>query len=329
VIKDDEDRHRHILENMLYLSEINPYLCYCALKQGFINVIEGDYLKYKTKMKFDAILGNPPYTVGKNKTIWHLFVEKSFELCGDNGYVSLVHPNGWRNIGGRFSKTQNLIKSKKVLYLSMNNIIEGRRIFNVDTPFDWYVINNTENNNNSLTKIKFQDGLVDEIRLNEFDFIPNFQLDEIKNLIAKENEEKVCVLHSESLYEIRQNHMSAIQSNEYYLPCVYSVLKNGSPTLKYSREDRGYFGIPKIILGNGANPTSFIDYNGDYGMTQFAFAIVDDVDNLEKIKKALNSDKFAKITEATKYVATAGNPLVYPKILKAFRKDFWKDFIDE
>ena len=123
--------------------------------------------------------------------------------------------------------------------------------------------------------------------------------------------------------------MSSNQNEEFHLPCVYSVLKNGTPTLKYSREDRGYFGTPKVIFGNGANPTSFIDYDGNYGMTQFAFAIADSPENLERIEKSLKSDKFARITEATKYVATAGNPLVYPKILKTFRKNFWEEFIDD
>jgi hypothetical protein len=297
-------------------------------RRGFLNVRHKDFLNEIIKMNFDAIVGNPPYTIGKNKTIWNLFVEKSFELCKEDGYVALIHPNGWRNIGGRFGKIQNLIKSKEVQYLSMNNIVEGRKTFNVDTPFDWYVIKNKDNDN-FTTKVKFQDGTFDEIQLDDFEFIPNFKLDEIRSLIAGEGEEKVCVLHSESLYEIRQSHMSATQNEEFHLPCVYSVLKNGTPTLKYSREDRGYFGIPKVIFGNGANPTSFIDYDGNYGMTQFAFAIADSPENLERIEKSLKSDKFARITEATKYVATAGNPLVYPKILKTFRKNFWKEFIDD
>jgi hypothetical protein len=64
-------------------------------------------------------------------------------------------------------------------------------------------------------------------------------------------------------------------------------------------------------------------------MTQFAYGIVDTVENLVKIKKVITSKDFQKVNLATKYVATAGNPLVYPKILKTFRKNFWKEFIDE
>jgi type I restriction-modification system DNA methylase subunit len=91
---------------------------------GFKNVFHKDFLNEEFNMKFDVIVGNPPYTIGKNKTIWNLFVEKSFELCKEEGYVSLIHPNGWRNIGGRFGKIQNLIKNKEVQYLSMNSIVE-------------------------------------------------------------------------------------------------------------------------------------------------------------------------------------------------------------
>jgi len=298
-------------------------------RRGFINVQCKDFLNEEIKMKFDVILGNPPYTVGKNKTIWNLFVEKSFNLVKKDGYVSLIHPNGWRNINGRFNKVQNILKNKEVIYISMNDISEGRKIFNVDTPFDWYVIKNCENDEDYDSVLKFQDGVTEKVKIKNLKFIPNHHLDMIKTLVAGDNEEKVTILHSESLYEIRQSHISNNQTQEFNLPCVYSVLKSGVPTLKFSKIDVGHFGIPKIILGNGANPTCFIDYNGEFAMTQFAFAIVDTIENLEKIKEVLNTEKFKKITQATKYVATSGNPLVYPKIIKTFKKDFWRHFIDE
>jgi hypothetical protein len=47
-------------------------------------------------MKFDVIVGNPPYQNGNEKggarSLWRRFVSKSFELCKDNGYVSLITP---------------------------------------------------------------------------------------------------------------------------------------------------------------------------------------------------------------------------------------------
>ena len=90
-IKDVKARKKHILENMLYMSELNKknvLIC----KQIFdinneykLNIYEGDSLKvdyYKEfKIKqFNIIMGNPPYqddsgNKGKGHTLWTRFVE--------------------------------------------------------------------------------------------------------------------------------------------------------------------------------------------------------------------------------------------------------------
>ena len=47
-------------------------------------------------IKFDLVVGNPPYQNGNEKggarSLWRKFVSKSFELCKDGGHVSLVTP---------------------------------------------------------------------------------------------------------------------------------------------------------------------------------------------------------------------------------------------
>ena len=69
---------------------------------------------------------------------------------------------------------------------------------------------------------------------------------------------------------------------------------------------------------------SFVDVNGDYAMNQFQFSIVDEVDNLHKIKTAFDSNKFRKLME---YCAVS-NMAINHKVIATFRKDFWKEFID-
>jgi len=58
-------------------------------------------------------------------------------------------------------------------------------------------------------------------------------------------------------------------------------------------------------------------------MNEFNCGVVDDIGNLENIKKALQSDKFKAIMNACKFTTQAYNY----KIIGLFRKDFWKEFI--
>jgi hypothetical protein len=306
-------------------------------KQGY-NVFYQDKVDfYKIsnelkKMKFDVILGNPPYQekVGPKKTesLWNKFFHISIDRLEEGGYLSLIHPNGWRNIEGKYKNVQEKIKSKNLQFLSINNVEDGQKLFNATTPFDWYVLKNVEYE--GITTIKFQDGSVSQTNISNLDFIPNDNFEIVKSLISNEKESSVNIIYSRSDYGTDKVNVSKIQNDEFPYPVVYSILSDGTVNLMYSSTNtKGHFGIPKLILGNGANPTCFIDYNGEYGMTQFAYGIVDTVENLVKIKKVITSKDFQKVNLATKYVATAGNPLVYPKILKTFRKNFWKEFIDE
>lgn len=282
-------------------------------------------------MKFDVVVGNPPYQikVGPNKTepIWNKFFHKSLNLIKDGGYLSLIHPSGWRNIKGKFSDIKETIKDKKLHYLSINNEKKGMEIFGAETRFDFYLLENTKNDG-TLTEITFQDGVTNEVNLNTLEFIPNGSLSEIQSLIANENEERVTVLHSFSNYETRKSWMSKVQSNQFIYPCVYTINHLSQPTFYYSStNNNGHFGIPKVIWSNGriSSVGSYVDEIGEFGLTQFAYAIVDGIENLPNIKRALDSAKFKKLME----LCAVGQLTINHKIIAKFRKDFWKEFIDE
>ena len=327
----NEERSRHILENMLYLNEINPWLCRQLRRQGFINVIEGDYLLYKTKMRFDVVIGNSPYQekVGPKKTepLWNKFFHISIDLLTEGGYLSLIHPSGWRNITGKFKDVQEVIRSKKVSFLSIHNEKDGMKTFGAETRYDYYVLQNTPNNG-SETTVRFQDGQVKQLVLDELEFIPNGGIDLLSILFAKEGEKTVEMIHSYSDYETRKKWMSKTQTDDYIYPIVYTVDYLSQPTFYYSSTNqKGHFGKPKVIWSNGriSSIGNYVDETGEYGLTQFAYAIVDDVGNLSNIKKALDSKKFKDLME----LCAVGQLTVNHKVVSKFRKDFWREFIDE
>jgi len=95
--------------------------------------------------------------------------------------------------------------------------------------------------------------------------------------------------------------------------------------LNYSlTNEKGHFGIPKVIIPISKYTEAFVDDKGEYGICQFAFGIgIDSKEEGEQIKKALESDKFKKVWEAIEWIYNGKEWRVF----KSFKKDFWKDFV--
>lgn len=326
----------HILNNMLYGVEIEPFRFELVkTKFNIKNIFKEDFLNPSNKlkkilnMKFDVIVGNPPYQMqvgpDKTETIWNRFVIKSISHLKEEGYLSLIHPSGWRNIDGKFKDVQNQILSKDLIYLEIHNEKDGIKMFGAETRYDWYVLKNS-NTIDLKTKIKFQSGNIVDIDVKKLEFIPNDDYDFLKSLIANENEESVDILYSRSSYGTDKENTSNTKDNKFIYPCVYTVTSESIPTLFYSSVNtKGHFNIPKLIWSNGriSSIGSYIDEIGEFGLTQFAYAIVDNPKTLPLIKQAFDTPKFRRLMEN----CAVGQLTINYKVLSKFRKDFWKQFI--
>jgi hypothetical protein len=189
---DEDKRYKHIMENMIYGGELqakNMFLWitlmdpYNELK---LNVYCGSFLdsgfdKHMKEVwnieKFDIIVGNPPYQKGvegniKAHALWNLFVEKSISILKISGYLCYVHPGNWRDITSTFKSTQQILKSKQILYLEIHSKFDGEKVFNAATTYDFYCLKNCDNSG-FLTKIKGQDGIVVEKDISKMELIPN------------------------------------------------------------------------------------------------------------------------------------------------------------
>jgi hypothetical protein len=336
IIEDEEERRKHILENMLHMVELDEGNV-LLLKEIFcddeynLNIYQGSFIDYKhfkkinIDMKFDIILGNPPFQYKEeNKqahAIWQLFIKRSYdELLHHKGYLLFIHPSGWRDISGIYRYILNYIKEHNLIYLSINSFKKGQKIFGISSNFDYYLVQNIKTNTN-ITRIKDIDDDIYDKNLNDWDFIPSGKLNIIEKLLAKN--EKVEIIYSSIIYDIRRAHMNELKADNYKYPCVYTISQRDGTRFWYSNENKGHFGIPKVIWSNGAgNP--IIDEKGEYGLTEFAYAIVDDKENLELIKNAMLNDDFINLM---KYLVFKENHKYNYKIIALFKKDFYKDFI--
>jgi hypothetical protein len=317
----------NIKKRVFGFSEKPLYLSYIKSNPSLIGTF--DIYNDNITMKFDVQLGNDPYqkVVGPNKTepIWDFFVQKRLSLLNDNGYLALIHPSGWRNIDGRFKNIQNIFKNYDLMYLEMHDVSDGIKLFGVETRYDIYILNKKKTN--ILTKIKFEDGTIDDLDLKKLDFIPNSNFDYLYSLIAKDNEETVDIVYSSSIYETRKKYVSKNKNNNFINPIISMVRKNGDVEFNYSSIPLdSYFNKPKVVWSNTRIDSigTFIDSEGKFGMTQFNYGISDKCENLENISKALKSQEFINIMKSC---ITGGFPSLNYKILSLFRKDFWKYFI--
>jgi len=90
---------------------------------GLVNVFHKDFLNEKINMKFDVVVGNPPYQHSSNKRwkLWVSFIEKGINLLNAGGVIGLVTPIAWVDgIGPELIKAKELINSNNLLCFNNN-----------------------------------------------------------------------------------------------------------------------------------------------------------------------------------------------------------------
>lgn len=135
-LEDETVRYKHIMENMIYVCEIQPMNMFAYIyfidpnMQYKTNYYTGSYIEDDFKLyaktnwqlqDFDRIIGNPPYQTkdcgakASSKPIYNLFIENSIDLLNKDGVLSFITPSRWFGGGKGLDSFRKKMKSSKKL----------------------------------------------------------------------------------------------------------------------------------------------------------------------------------------------------------------------
>jgi hypothetical protein len=341
-ITNEEKRRKHILENILYMVELNTdnkELLENVLnpeRKYKLNIACGDYLEmdvlkmFNLKDGFDLIIENPPYnkgSVGSGNYIWDKFVRKGLEELKNEGYLNLITPPVWRKPDSEKSKNKGLYElmtsKNQMIYLEMYGLDEAKRIFDAGTRFDIYLIKKEKAS--KATKIIDLNHNKHELELWNYPFLPNHSIDKVFLLFGEEDEELVEVIYSASSYETRKgkrnNTISDKETSVYKYPLIKTIHKNESPIILYSSTNKnGMFGIPKVIFSDSGINDPFIDDKGKYGQTEHTIGLrISNLNEGKVLSKFIISNEFQNIINACIWSTFQ----IDWRLFTYFKKDFY------
>jgi tRNA1(Val) A37 N6-methylase TrmN6 len=303
----EKKRTNHIIENMLYMVELNKKNCdICKSIFGAnVRLICGDFLddlKFPghDDISFEYIVGNPPFqddyglsskgkriNGGKSKLYERIFL-KAYSLLKNGGYISFVVPD---NIfAGNGSEAYKVIIQNQIQFVSFNpsnqSFFPG--IQQYVCYFLLHKVSNSgltivENSDNKSFKIKLKDRPVNPIRN------WNTHTEKLINKYVSDERNIVSYNRGKSLKSYKGNKYNIVYTSD-------KTLSTNNPKLAPG------LGKKKAVIFSISVDFSFkMDYSGKYGVGPNTFYIpFNTVSEGKKLEKFLKSEDYKTLALATK-----------------------------
>jgi len=324
---DKKKRSIHIIQNMLYMVELNPSNVR-TLRELFgekSNISKADFLDKPQAEEYDIVIGNPPFQVEKkgvyegssgHLTLWDKFVKQSLSALKPNGYLAFITPANWRRPESDLYEI--MTKQNQLLFLHIYGKGAAKELFGIQSRFDNYLIQKSAPMNTS-TKIIDELGKEFQEDIASWPFLPNYEYKTIRSFLTKTN--GIAVIFDSSFYDARK--LKTKESTKYKYPVIHTITKTGLGIKYTDKVNPDQIGIKKVILNFNEKQYPYNDFQGKYGMSQLSFGIpIASKKEGEQWIKFINGDRFKTVLKATKWNAFQTDY----RMFRHFDRDMYKEF---
>lgn len=327
-ITDPKEKHLHIIENMLYMIEINKDHI-CNLKELFgenANIINADFTDTHviSDVKFDIIFGNPPFNSkglmkvptnqNKNKkqdgkTIWPAFVKKAVHMLKPNGLLNFITPSIWMKKDHKmytFMTTYFILGLKTMDNTKTNAMFHGQ----AQTPTCYFCLKKAINTSN-IIKIYdtiYNDFIEFKYKIKDRYYSLPLLYPSIFNKLIVVVENNCCLQMIKT--SMRPGYKKLSVSNEAskkhpYINISSCKLNKNKPYLvkNYSNIKCSYADVPKLVLAHKMYGFPYYDMEGTYGISNRDNYVLLNKNKKEflLIKSFLSSKLIIHLMNATRY----------------------------
>lgn len=271
-----------------------------------INIVKGDFLSKRFKMKFDVVVGNPPYQAPKkgDYSFWARFVDTGYKLLTNNGCMSMIIPAGWMSPTidirqGQKSVMRDIFAKENTSYINIDPDLGKKHFPGIGQKFTWFVL---EKGQYSNTKIDFGNSNID-VDLSKM------------SMLAKDTDSiNVGILSKLSISPDKWNFTRHIMKESWddvtfdqlpgYLPRINGN-SNHLEKIVYSKNKCKYHDANKVVLPYNGSDYKFIIDAGTMGCTNSYVMCLSDLDLIDSaiiyfnhpILQWLGKNKFTQYNE--------------------------------
>jgi hypothetical protein len=174
--------------------------------------------------------------------------------------------------------------------------------------------------------VKDEKGVEVSVKMREFEWLPNYKIDMIMRLLAKEGEEKCPIIYNRSNYGSDKPYTSRTKTDEYKYPVIHTIPQSGVRYLYSKTCDNGHYNISKVIFGDNGLNDVIIDIEGKYATSENSMSIkVYSIEEATQIKNTLLNTQFKEFINA----CIIGNFRIDWRLFTYFKKDFWREFLED